>query len=539
MNYCDPKFVTTTCFESVEESYKKYNEEIIKQNIEKISKLNCSKILFGIDACNLEKTFASEKYERIIFMFPHVSGRSNIKKNRQLIKNFLISASYVLKKTENYNIFENNCPIDKKPSSVFITLAKGQGGTSYEVDLIKRCNKDSWRINELAQECGYILTDCYLLDAREFYSYQSTGFRNQGKSFHIESGLVHKFELSLKLYDQNENNKIFDNILSDYLKKHNFFVENELYYQNEFDKKDGKNKIIHPFVQLKFLLANYLKKELNKNVNFIIKKIHNQKINMNDIMKLEDSFYLGKINLKENLINIVSGLVIDSHASDFEFEDLSVFEINRFRYEISIHFFDQEITFSTVKSKMIYFFQSLFENSQILQITDLDISVNSKKLVHYKTTNENQFSISINADMIFKYLFAINDERLFYSDDKRIFIKDESLDKEIKFEWIIKPISIENCKWYHDISFWLNQKHSFEYFDFINIVRDVCGDLVKSVQLIDKYSKIDEITGELKKSFCFRLLYESCDKALSRNVTSNIQLNLRTKLTLYMNLQLK
>ena len=91
----------------------------------------------------------------------------------------------------------------------------------------------------------------------------------------------------------------------------------------------------------------------------------------------------------------------------FEFEDLSVFEINRFRYEISIHFFDQEITFSTVKSKMIYFFQSLFENSQILQITDLDISVNSKKLVHYKTTNENQFSISINADMIFKYLFAI------------------------------------------------------------------------------------------------------------------------------------
>ncbi len=534
MKYCDPKFITATCFESEKESYKKYNEETVKQNIENIKKLNCTKILFGIDACSLEKTFLSNKYQRIIFMFPHVSGRSNIRKNRELMRNFLLSARSVLKKSENFDIYENNTAFDQISSCIYITLAKGQGGTNFEVDLNKRCNKDSWNINEIAQNCGYILTDCYLLNSKEFDCYRSTGFRNQSKSFHIESGLVHKFELSLKLVDLNNDKQLFFNLVHDYIRKSNFFI------QNEFEWNNGTNKIIHPFVQLKYMLVNYLNKDLNKNLNFIHEKLYNEGISIYEIMtKIEDSLNNSQFKIDESCINILSGLVLKQNALNFDFEIFKIYELNNFRYEILIYIFDKKIKFDTIKSKLICFFQDLFKNGKILEITDSDISIDSKQLVHFKVINSSEFSFIINADIILILLFELKDERLLYSNDKRIFLKNDAFIVDTKFNWIIKPISIENSKWYHDISFWLNENKSFKYFDFINIIRDTCSDLAKNVQLIDIYIKNDEKTGKVYKSYCFRILYESFDRALSWNDTTNIQLNLRKKLTLYMNIKLK
>jgi len=72
LQFCDPKFVTTTCYESRLSAEQRY--------------------------CDLKTHFASssQKFTRIFFMFPHVSGRSNLKKNRILIDNFMRSSHDVL-----------------------------------------------------------------------------------------------------------------------------------------------------------------------------------------------------------------------------------------------------------------------------------------------------------------------------------------------------------------------------------------------------------------------------------------------------------
>ena len=67
-----------------------YNELIVFQ----LSNLLCSgtKVLFSVDATKLDQCPSIEGaiFDAVVFNFPHVGGKGNIGKNRELLKHFFM-----------------------------------------------------------------------------------------------------------------------------------------------------------------------------------------------------------------------------------------------------------------------------------------------------------------------------------------------------------------------------------------------------------------------------------------------------------------
>lgn len=227
--YISPRRITATSYETREELERIHGRDLIESNLAQLARLNVESTRFGVDATRLADVFPTGRFARIYFMFPHVSGRSNLRKNRQLMSEFFASCRQV---------------IDEYDGAVFVALAAGQGGTSFECDPSRRGNKDSWQINQLAQQHRLILTSCDLFEADKFEYYKSTGFRSQSKSFRVERGLLHKFELSLSPVEANSCSYVDQ-------------IRRFLHRQNPR----------HPLRQLTDFLANYL----SPNPNIILK----------------------------------------------------------------------------------------------------------------------------------------------------------------------------------------------------------------------------------------------------------------------------
>ena len=111
-------------------------------------------------------------------------------------------------------------------------------------------------------------------------------------------------------------------------------------------------------------------------------------------------------------------------------------------------------------------------------------------------------------------VFDIPDIRLFWSNDLRFtsqFSREIGLNKFTSFSKY--PI----C--YKDISFWI--PGNFVENDFLEIVRELGGDLVEKVE------KIDEFEKDRVKSLCFRVHYRSMDRSLTNEEIDMIQIQLR------------
>lgn len=533
--YCDPKFITASCYESKEEVRRKYGADLVDFNINQLLTNKCKRVLFQIDACCLEEHFKNEKFNRIIFMFPHICGKSNLKKNRELIHKFLSSAKKVMS-TE---------------SSVFIALAKGQGGTRFEEDPAKRNNKDSWQILQIAADYGLILTDCYEYNEAKFDFYKSTGFRSQSKSFKTKSGLVHRFEPSLVC---SKTKTISFKI--DFLKKSKFFIQNN-------NISDPLQR--HPLVQISNLIVRHLNRLTGIKLNSIedtikfnlMKSANNYKVDkvLMDYFKIEllnrDYFLrnsllnsLKRLNRFNNNLNVINGLVLNNNKLQ-TFETID--QLNNIDHELLIHFkINNNNKIYTKRTnliqngliKIIEKLQNEFNNNiKLERFDEIDDKFKTiiykdskdKKIVQIRINDSKKECVSlINISLLAMLLFDLNDKRLLFSNDYRVYVSNSN--KEIS--WFIKPYSIESPKWYHDISFWYDRE-LFSYSDFIDLIRDTCFDLVKSVKPLDSYEENE------RYAVCFRLEYHSVDRALSWKETVALQNKLRDKLKLFDHLILR
>ncbi|KAH6572992.1 hypothetical protein BASA50_001574 [Batrachochytrium salamandrivorans] len=129
------------------------------------------------------------------------------------------------------------------------------------------------------------------------------------------------------------------------------------------------------------------------------------------------------------------------------------------------------------------------------------------------------WAFGLGLERIAMRLFNISDIRLFWSTDPR-FLSQFSNGKISRFEPFSK---FPPC--YKDISFWIPPK--FHDNDFLEVVRDVVGDLAEEVKLIDQFEH--PTSGRISR--CYRVNYRSMDKTCTNAEIDEIQEALRVAVT--------
>ena len=137
------------------------------------------RVLYEVDATKLEEKFADERFETVVWMFPHVPGKQNIKRNRLLINDFFSSAKSVL----------------APGGHVVLALAEGQSGFSNLTS-----NQDwlhSWKLSAASSEAGLLVTSHQNLSLEVLTTegYSPKGHRGHGGWFPTRRAEIFRLEI--------------------------------------------------------------------------------------------------------------------------------------------------------------------------------------------------------------------------------------------------------------------------------------------------------------------------------------------------------
>ncbi|XP_017373155.1 ferredoxin-fold anticodon-binding domain-containing protein 1 [Cebus imitator] len=129
--------------------------------------------------------------------------------------------------------------------------------------------------------------------------------------------------------------------------------------------------------------------------------------------------------------------------------------------------------------------------------------------------------VSMNLDLLAMLVWCISDWRMLWTFDNR-FLKNFVPGKIEPF----KSHSLYPPCYVHDISFWIDEKKGFDELEFHTVARAVSQDTVISIQFLSRYQhpKTQQV------SLCYRLTYQTCDKALTQQQVSSMQSQFRKEI---------
>ncbi|NXM75634.1 FDXA1 protein, partial [Serilophus lunatus] len=130
-------------------------------------------------------------------------------------------------------------------------------------------------------------------------------------------------------------------------------------------------------------------------------------------------------------------------------------------------------------------------------------------------------SASLNLDLLAMLLCGISDWRMLWTWDTR-FLR-QFPRGELR---LFKSFSLYPPSYVHDISFWVPDGEQLDEVAFHTLARRVLGEMVVSIQLRDSFQQ----SGTGRRSLCYRLTFQSCDRALSCREAAEMQLHFREQI---------
>ncbi|XP_067421410.1 ferredoxin-fold anticodon-binding domain-containing protein 1 isoform X1 [Emydura macquarii macquarii] len=128
---------------------------------------------------------------------------------------------------------------------------------------------------------------------------------------------------------------------------------------------------------------------------------------------------------------------------------------------------------------------------------------------------------SVNLDLLAMQICGISDWRMLWSLDERFL--NQFFGGELK---PFKNFSLHPSSYVHDVSFWVPECEQFDEIAFHTIARCVSQETVMSIQLLDSFQHPQ--TGQT--SLCYRLTFQSCDKALTHQQVAEMQMRFRKEI---------
>ncbi|KAM8819499.1 ferredoxin-fold anticodon-binding domain-containing protein 1 isoform 1-T1 [Rhynchonycteris naso] len=152
-----------------------------------------------------------------------------------------------------------------------------------------------------------------------------------------------------------------------------------------------------------------------------------------------------------------------------------------------------------------------------------DLNIGSISTSVSSITHEDQcfVFVSMNLDLLAMLVWGISDWRMLWTFDNR-FLKNFVPGKIEPF----KSYALYPPSYVHDISFWLDEKKEFDELEFHTVARAVSQDTVTSIQFLSRFQHPE--TEQV--SLCYRLTYQTCDKALTQQQVATVQSQFRKEI---------
>ncbi|KAG9482172.1 ferredoxin-fold anticodon-binding domain-containing protein 1 [Eleutherodactylus coqui] len=566
--------ITATCYE-LEDTV--CNQPLAWRNVQHLRSKGAV-VHFGVDATKLhECTFLTNiLYDRIIFNFPHCGRKAGVKKNRDLLSSFFHSCADVL----------------SPRGEIHVALCQGQGGTP--ADQPKREWHNSWQVVSMAAPAGFILTSVVPFDSDKHCGYQSTGYRSQEKSFHVVGALNHVFTRSLpleniralQLVDElsySHDTKCVDgDIDRGFLGKTSCHPINVLYKQlvTFCEQKLPVNVIEDTFSliccnntcsrrppysttysSLYFVMPRQDKRagessdcscspeqdlpQVASPADLHTKGLYHLRPSLTCLL---DNI-THRSTLKPNVLTIVSGLVfrkslISPRTMPVYHELLMLLDYCGDSPTVQLQLLmdtiknaidtiaaavlsrveetgnDQKTENQWPRRVSVTFHQKIgAEYTITMSPADCDQTIGTMSVVF---PGEHQYiKVALNLDVMAMCLLGIEDWRMLWTEDERF--------REQFQGWDLKPFqnfSLYPPCYIHDVSVWVDGYAVFNDVEFHTVALRMSKGTIVDIQLLDQYENV--ATG--KTGLCYRLTYQSCDRALSYRSALAMQLLLRDEL---------